>query len=81
MHPGAWHCIPCCDRLLTAGTRDLTLDTMLLHYVMTSKALDAAKLPRILRAAGWLHINALGGLWTIHRDQGQQWRVPPIMEQ
>ena len=46
------------------------LDTMLLHYVTTGEAPDAAQLPRVLRAAGWLHIDALGELWASDRDQG-----------
>ena len=46
------------------------LNTMLLHYVATGKAPDAAQLLRVLCAAVWLHIDTLGGLWIIDWDQG-----------
>ena len=54
---------------------------MRLRYIVTREAPDATQLPRVVRAARWPHIDALGGLWVIDQDQGRQWQVPPIGQQ
>ena len=66
LYPGPWHCKVCLRVHKIRGTRDITLDKLLIRYLAVGeKPHTHAQLTRVLRAAEYVKITEDDRMWMI----------------
>ena len=78
---GPWHCRECKQHLHEQGIRDVTLDRVLIKYLVDGVLPgDKVEWKRLKCAAGFLHIDECGSLWAMDEVTQVKRYIAPIAD-